>query len=36
MRPGQHPHVARISVIFVMTVALKLAHFTIELLSLVS
>lgn len=36
MRPGRHPHVSRISVIFLMATVLKPAHFTIELLSLVS
>lgn len=34
MRPGQHPHVSCISVIFLMATALKPAHFTIELPSL--
>lgn len=32
---GQHPHVSYISVIFLMAAALKPAHFTIELPSLV-
>lgn len=36
MRPGRHPHVCRISVIFLMATVLKPAHFPIELLGLVS
>lgn len=35
MHPGQHPHVSRISGIFVMAAALKPAHFTIQLPSFV-